>query len=106
MQFILSVPVDSLVEEGTASSYEPGGGPMREEPGTSPGLAAAPVLGAGTGAGAAPAAGPAPAAPARAVFVDDDGEPFDAAAFFDPGYGPPEGADAWLAQVASPVAYE
>ena len=40
------------------------------------------------------------------VFVDEDGEPFDAEAYFDPDYGPPEGEDAWLAQVASPVADE
>jgi hypothetical protein len=38
--------------------------------------------------------------------VDEDGEPFDVVAFFDPDYGPPEGADAWLARVASPVADE
>ena len=46
-----------------------------------------------------PSAGPA-------VFTDEDGEPFDAVAFFDPDCGPPEGADAWLALVASPVADE
>ena len=38
--------------------------------------------------------------------MDDDGDPFDVVAFFDPDYGPPEGGDAWLAQVASPVANE
>ncbi len=40
------------------------------------------------------------------MFVDVDGEPFDVEAFFDPDCGPPEGADGWLAQVASPVADE
>ena len=38
--------------------------------------------------------------------MDEDGDPVDVAAYFDPDYGPPEGADAWLAQVASPVADE
>src|SRR6266536_2128178 len=59
---------------------------MREEPFTPPGPA-----------------GPAPR-PVRPVFTDEDGEPFDAEEFFNPFSGPPEGADAWLAQVASPVA--
>jgi hypothetical protein len=40
----------------------------------------------------------------RPVFTDEDGEPFDAEEFFNPYSGPPEGDDAWLAQVASPVA--
>jgi hypothetical protein len=35
---------------------------------------------------------------------DDDDEPFDAEAYFNPYFGPPEGEDAWLARVASPVA--
>src|SRR6266700_3132998 len=47
-----------------------------------------------------PSGGAAPA-PADA---EDDGEPFDAVAYFNPFFGPPEGADAWLARVASPVA--
>src|SRR6266536_154477 len=68
-------------------------------------------------AGPAPASSAAPAAsgtpapvtsdrPASVVarFLDEDGEPFDAEEFFNPFSGPPEGADAWLAQVASPVA--
>ncbi len=37
---------------------------------------------------------------------DDDDEPPDAEAYFSPLSGPPEGDDAWLAQVASPVADE
>ena len=40
------------------------------------------------------------AAPADA----EDDEPFDAEAYFNPFFGPPEGEDAWLARVASPVA--
>src|SRR6266536_981835 len=69
------------------------------------------------GSGPAPASSAAPAAsgtpapvtsdrPASVVarFLDEDGEPFDAEEFFNPFSGPPEGADAWLAQVASPVA--
>ena len=40
-----------------------------------------------------------------AAYADPaDDEPFDAAAYFNPYFGPPEGADAWLARVASPVA--
>ncbi len=38
------------------------------------------------------------------MLTDEDGEPFDAEEFFNPFSGPPEGADAWLAQVAAPVA--
>ncbi len=57
-------------------------------------------------AAAAPGPPAGPAGPAGGVFVDVDGEPFDAEAFFDPDCGPPEGADGWLAQVASPVADE
>ena len=34
---------------------------------------------------------------------DDDGEPFDAVAFFNPYSGPPEGEDAWLAYVPAAV---
>ena len=34
---------------------------------------------------------------------DDDGEPFDAVAFFNPYSGPPEGEDAWLADVPAAV---
>jgi hypothetical protein len=49
---------------------------------------------------ATPAASPGSAA----AFTDEDGEPFDAEEFFNPYSGPPEGDDAWLAQVASPVA--
>jgi hypothetical protein len=49
---------------------------------------------------ATPAASPGSAA----AFIDEDGEPFDAEEFFNPYSGPPEGDDAWLAQVASPVA--
>jgi hypothetical protein len=36
----------------------------------------------------------------------DEVEPFDAEAYFDPYSGPPEGEDAWLGRVASPVADE
>src|SRR6266704_664552 len=46
---------------------------------------------------------PGGAAPAPAD-AEDDGEPFDAEAYYNPFFGPPEGADAWLARVASPVA--
>src|SRR6266536_3769177 len=67
---------------------------MSEEPFTAPGQ---------TAAWSPAAAGPGPG-PARPVFADEDGEPFDAEEFFNPFCGPPEGADAWLAQVASPVA--
>src|SRR5882724_11231046 len=63
---------------------------MHEEPFTPPGPPA-------------PAASSSPG-PVRPVFLDEDGEPFDAEEFFNPFSGPPEGADAWLAQVASPVA--
>ena len=52
-----------------------------------------------------PATPPAPVS-SPVPFVGDDGEPFDVVAFFDPDCGPPEGEDAWLAQVASPVADE
>src|SRR6266581_9801116 len=76
---------------------------MQEEPRTAP---------VDPGEHAPAAAGPAAGGPARstvpsprpAVFFDEDGEPFDAEEFFNPYSGPPEGADAWLAQVASPVA--
>src|SRR6266536_2039450 len=67
---------------------------MSEEPFTAPGPPAA---------WSPAAAGPGPG-PARPVFADGDGEPFDAEEFFNPYSGPPEGADAWLARVASPVA--
>jgi hypothetical protein len=63
---------------------------MHEEPFTPPGPPA-------------PAASSSPG-PVRPVFLDEDGEPFDAEEFFNPLSGPLEGADAWLAQVASPVA--
>src|SRR6266536_553330 len=67
---------------------------MSEEPFTAPGPPAA---------WSPAAAGPGPG-PARPVFADEDGEPFDAEEFFNPFCGPPEGADAWLAQGAAPVA--
>src|SRR6266496_3783722 len=63
-----------------------------------------PVPSADDAATAAGPAEPAPASPRPAVLTDEDGEPFDAEEFFNPFSGPPEGADAWLAQVASPVA--
>jgi hypothetical protein len=76
-----------------------------------PGPSAAPASATVPAPSAAPASATVPgpsAAPAAASprFVDEDGEPFDVVAFFDPDYGPPEGKDAWLAQVASPVADE
>jgi hypothetical protein len=40
----------------------------------------------------------------RACGGDDENEPFDVDAFYNPYSGPPDGQDAWLAQVASPVA--
>jgi hypothetical protein len=73
-----------------------------------------PVTPASRPAPAIPPAQPAPVAapepspasgglPSRSA--DDDGsEPFDALAFFNPYSGPPEGDDAWLAWVASPIA--
>src|SRR6266496_1428167 len=85
--------VDSFAEEGE-SSWQPGGGPMSEEPFAAPGPPAA---------WSPAAASPVPD-PVRPLFADEDGEPFDAEEFFNPYSGPPEGADAWLAQVASPVA--
>src|SRR6266496_6757555 len=63
-----------------------------------------PVPSADDAATAAGPAEPAPASPRPAVLTDEDGEPFDAEEFFNPFSGPPEGADAWLAQVAAPVA--
>ena len=60
--------------------------PMPEEPMTPPVPPAVP-----------PAAWPWPA------YADDDGEPFDAVAFFNPYCGPPEGEDAWLADVPAAV---
>src|SRR6266567_353306 len=191
MHGILSVGVDSLIEEDTASSQESGGGPMQGEPvippiepagspgavpsgspvsrpaapapqagpaspaGSAPAAAACAAPGAGPGPGAGPAlvpaaghgpaaarptvpvracAAPAPATPTVAdvdgdeppgaaasadpgddgepsggaapapADAEDDGEPFDAVAYFNPFFGLPEGADAWLARVASPVA--
>src|SRR6266496_2191357 len=85
--------VDSFAEEGE-SSWQPGGGPMSEEPFAAPGPPAA---------WSPAAASPVPD-PVRPLFADEDGEPVDAEEFFNPYSGPPEGADAWLAQVASPVA--
>ena len=99
---------------------------MQEEPVTPPDPAApapsaagpVPAAGPAFAAGPVPAAcpppaghrtGPDPAAgpvPAGFADCDDDDEPFDAEAFFNPFFGPPEGEDAWLAQVASPVADE
>ena len=67
---------------------------MSEEPFAAPGPPAA---------WSPAAASPVPD-PVRPLFADEDGEPFDAEEFFNPYSGPPEGADAWLAQVASPVA--
>jgi len=104
----LSEVVDSFAEEGE-SSWQPGGGPMREESFTPPGLpggssAAMPVGPAGPPLGAPAPAGSSRPVPVRPVFVDEDGEPFDVEEFFNPWCGPPEGADAWLGQVASPVA--
>ncbi len=58
------------------------------------------------GVSPAPAGGAAGPAAASAVFADEDDEPVDVAAYFDPDYGPPEGPDAWLARVPSPVADE
>src|SRR6266700_2322545 len=127
MGAVLSVAVDSLSEEGTSSSSDPGGGPMREEPVIPPGPSSGSPPAASAGRAAVPpaaspvpAAGPVPAgrAPASACGDDepfdpaafachddgDDGESFDAEAFFNPLCGPPEGEDAWLARVASPVA--
>jgi len=52
----------------------------------------------------APATSSSAAPRPTARFVDEDGEPFDVEEFFSPLCGPPKGADAWLAQVASPVA--
>ena len=82
---------------------------MREESFTPPGLpggssAAMPAGPAGPPPGAPAPAGSSRPVPVRPVFPDEDGEPFDVEEFFNPLSGPPEGADAWLAQVASPVA--
>src|SRR6266446_4121065 len=82
---------------------------MREESFTPPGLpggssAAMPVGPAGPPLGVPAPAGSSRPVPVRPVFVDEDGEPFDVEEFFNPWCGPPEGADAWLGQVASPVA--
>ncbi len=59
---------------------------MGEEPATPPEPPAVP-----------PADGPWPA------YADDDGEPFDAVAFFNPYSGPPEGEDGWLAYLPAAV---
>ncbi len=44
-----------------------------------------------------------PAAWSWPAYADDDGEPFDAVAFFNPYSGPPEGEDGWLADVPAAV---
>jgi hypothetical protein len=41
-----------------------------------------------------------------AAPADSGDEPFDAAAFFDPDIGPPDGDEAWLAWVAGPAREE
>ena len=85
---------------------DPSASSVPAAPAADSGPAPAPVPAPGAGpmpAASAPAGGPAAASP---VFAYDDGEPFDVEAYFDPDYGPPEGEDAWLAQVASPVADE
>jgi hypothetical protein len=104
----LSEVIDSFAEEDE-SSWQPGGGPMREESFTPLGLpggssAAMPAGPAGPPPGAPAPAGSSRPVPVLPVFTDEDGEPFDAEEFFNPLCGPPEGADAWLARVASPVA--
>jgi hypothetical protein len=107
----LSEVIDSFAEEDE-SSWQPGGGPMREESFIPPGLPggssaampAGPAGPAGLPPGVPALAGSSRPVPARPVFVDEDGEPFDVEEFFSPLCGPPEGADAWLARVASPVA--
>jgi hypothetical protein len=79
---------------------------MQEEPVRPPGPPAGVPPPAPSGQAATPPAiDPAPVS-APAAFSDEDGEPFDAEAFFNPFCGPPEGEDAWLARVASPVADE
>jgi len=98
---------------------------MQEEPIRPPGPPAGSPSAAPSGRAATPSsAGPAPAAgPAAAAFAGEDDEPFaaaaltgagdggddepfDAEAYYNPFSGPPEGDDAWLARVASPVADE
>ena len=111
-----SVPAQPATSPGdpapnAGSAPAPGSAPAGPSPAPGPAPGPAP-------AAPAPAPGSAPAGPASVpvsgsastsapvVFADEDGEPFDAEAYFDPDYGPPEGEEAWLAQVASPVADE
>jgi len=94
MQEEPAVPPEATAAAGAARPSTPASPPCGPEPTTSPAAPAAPT------SPATPSAAPGSAA----AFTDEDGEPFDAEEFFNPYSGPPEGDDAWLAQVASPVA--
>ena len=89
---------------GPSSARPVPAGPSAPGGWSAPASPSAPARPAVPASPSAPATSSSGAPRPAARFVDEDGEPFDVEEFFSPLCGPPEGADAWLAQVASPVA--
>jgi hypothetical protein len=90
---------------GPASAGPAPAGPAPAGPAPARAAAASPDPGGDELSGGAACAGEDDEPFDTAAYADlADDEPFDAEAFFNPYFGPPEGEDAWLAWVASPVA--